>query len=99
MGRSTTPTYVVHLTVPGFHYTPAAWRVKQAGRPTDANLAAYVKAFEASTEPGGVNAHLGPQTVRSAQVVRQATGEQVASYAAPRKVQLFLATPMQQGIR
>ncbi len=80
---SRTPAYRVHLHVKGVHYTPAAWNSKHSGRPSDAALAAYVESFEASTRPGGVNAHLGPETVLSAKVIRQATGDVVATYAAP----------------
>jgi hypothetical protein len=89
MGRSTTPTYVVRIIVPGFFYTPSPWRVRSQGQipgdgqPTDDNLSAYVRGFEASCEPGGANAHLGPQKVTKARIVRQATGETVATYTAP----------------
>lgn len=84
--RSTTPTYRVETRVVDLatgkrvHYTPAAWDSKQSGRPTDANLATWCTGFEASTQPGGCNAHLGIQLIASAQVVRQATGTVVASY-------------------
>lgn len=75
-----TPAYRVEIEVEGFYFTPAAWPTKDAGRPSDANLAAYVKVLEDSTREGGVNAHLGVTTVRSAQIVRQADAEIVASF-------------------
>jgi hypothetical protein len=77
-----TPTYAVRLHVPGFAYTPMGWDCKRAGRPTEANLAAYVASFERSTQPGGVNAHLGAQKVKRAWITRQATGERVAEVQA-----------------
>jgi hypothetical protein len=77
------PTFVVYMTVSGYYYSPAAWPTKYADRPSDATLAEYVRGHEAACEPGGVNAHLGPQHVTEARVVRQATGETVASYTAP----------------
>lgn len=89
MGRSLTFTFRVKLVVHSAEtgqprtYTPFAWRVKESGRPTDENLAAYVQAFEDSTKPGGVNAHLGREVVSSAKVRRQSTGEVVATYTAP----------------
>lgn len=80
---SITPTFRVELRVIGSHWTPAAWPTKHAGRPSDATLAAYVASLEASTRPGGVNAHLGETVVRTAKVVRQSTGDVVATYEAP----------------
>jgi hypothetical protein len=95
MGATRTPAWVVEIRTDGRGgYTPAPWNVRSQpnrpgyGRPTDANLAAYVARFEASTRPGGVNAHLGAETVRRAWVRRNGawgTGETVARYeAAPR---------------
>jgi hypothetical protein len=84
MGRSTTPTYALRLTVMRRgSYSPQAWNVKAYGRPTAATLATQVAAFEASTREGGCNAHLGAETVRTARVTRQSTGETVATYTAP----------------
>lgn len=77
---SHTPTYRVELRLLGSHATPAAWPTKHAGRPTDATLARYVADFEESTRPGGVNEHLGEEFVIGAEVVRQATGETVATF-------------------
>lgn len=83
MGYSTTPTFAVHFAIPGQRWTPAAWNTKRDGRPSEATLARYIEALEASTAPGGCNAHLGKVTVTSARVVRQSTGETVATYEAP----------------
>lgn len=80
MGRTITPRYRVELRVPGFHFTPAGWDGKHCGRPSDASLRAYVLAFEASTQPGGINAHLGPTTIERARVVRQSDDTIVARY-------------------
>ena len=48
------------------------------GKPTVANLRREVEAFEASTQLGGVNAHLGPIKVRAAEIIHQKSGETVA---------------------
>jgi hypothetical protein len=81
MPADLTTAYVVEIDTPGYRYTPAPWRTRQAGRPTTANLAAHVEAFEASTEPGGCNAHLGATRVTSARIRRnQLRGVVVASY-------------------
>jgi hypothetical protein len=89
MGRTITPTYAVHLFVPGTSITPAAWDVRRNGRPTDANLTRYVRAFEQSTLPGGPNAHLGPMRVLRARVRHQRSGEFVAEYTAPQQRSAF----------
>jgi hypothetical protein len=59
MGRSIRFRFSVAMkTVQGFN-TPAGWQTKQAGRPTAANLSAYVSLYNDSLKPGGCNAHLG----------------------------------------
>lgn len=90
MPRDTTPAYVVEVTTPAHRWTPAEWRARKRGplpgygQPTDANLARYVKAFEDSTKPGGVNAHLGETRVTRASIRRNTPGaDPVASYTAP----------------
>jgi hypothetical protein len=90
MSSTHTPTFRVELHEssidrPGVRYSPTMtpWPTKHAGRPTDATLAAYVESLEESTLPGGVNDHLGRTVVNRARVIRQATGELVAEYAAP----------------
>jgi hypothetical protein len=85
MGRTTTPKYAVSLFVPGFNYTPMAWRVATRGRargygmPTDANLAKWIKDFEEDCRTGA-NKHLGEQTVERAVIIRQSDRKVVASY-------------------
>lgn len=70
MGATRTPAHVVEFAVigGGHTYTPAIWR-RTYGRPTPHNLAVHVKAFEASTLPGGANAHLGATRVSMARIV------------------------------
>lgn len=88
MGRSITPTFRLEGTAVGdadgrrFPILQA-WETKYAGRPSDATLAAHVKVAEAATLPGGVNAHLGAERITTARVVRQSTGEVVATFTAP----------------
>jgi len=85
MGTTTTPTFRVELTTvrlrdgKRFHDVLIGWR----GRATDAKLAEYVETFDAATRAGGVNAHLGVQQTTRAKVVRQATGETVATFVRP----------------
>lgn len=85
MGRIATSKYAVSITVPGYSYSLAAWRCNQSGRPTDANLTRYVQAFEASTQAGGCNAHLGEQHVTRAYIKVNSgyDGAIVARYQAP----------------
>jgi hypothetical protein len=69
--------------------TPASWYIRSAlrqgrpngyGAPTPANLRKYVQRFEASTKPGGANAHLGETRIVLARIVNQDTNETVAEY-------------------
>lgn len=69
MGRSTTPTYRVEYKVDRGFWTTAAWPTKFAGRPSGANLAKHVAVTEASTQPGGCNAHLGATKILAARIV------------------------------
>lgn len=83
MGRSTTPTFRCEMKISSGHCTPMGWDTKHAGRPSDATLKAHVEHFEASTKPGGVNDHIGATVVWSAKIIRQSTGETVATYQGP----------------
>lgn len=87
--RDTTPTYVVRIFDGRYGYTPSAWRVtsktqvRADGRPTADNLKRYVESFEASTRPGGANAHLGETKILRATITRNFPGAQpVATYEA-----------------
>lgn len=60
-----------------------AWPTKYAGRPSDENLAKFVKVHEDSTAPGGINAHLGQEQIRSAKVIRQSNDVVVAEFDRP----------------
>lgn len=87
MGRSITPTFRIEfreVTAAGrpVHWTSAGWDTKHAGRPSAETLAAHVRGMEASTEPGGVNEHLGATTIGYARIVRQSTDEVMAEYRA-----------------
>jgi len=89
-GRDYPITYVLYLESAGRGYTPMEWRTRARygipgyGAPTDANLERYVRRFEADTQPGGANAHLGPTIISRARIVDQRTGQTVARYEAPR---------------
>lgn len=60
-GRSTTPKYVVDVELknPRWRSTSSAWKVKEYGKAEEKNLAKWVKMFNKSVKPGGVNDHLG----------------------------------------
>jgi hypothetical protein len=74
MGRITTPTYRVEYrtkflalgkiasdcasNVDGKRVCIMAWRGKQDGRATEANLLGWAKGYNESFAPGGSNAHL-----------------------------------------
>jgi len=88
MGRSTTPKYRVEV-VPAdasLRLTPSAWRVGKDrqipgnGKPTLSNLTNYINALEASTLPGGSNAHLGFMPIAEARIVDQFTGQLMAHW-------------------
>jgi len=79
--------YVIHYTVKDNSYwTPCEWYARKRGqrpadgKPTPANIAKHCAHMEASTLPGGVNAHIGKTKILSAYVVDQRTREIVATY-------------------
>lgn len=85
MGRSITPTFRVEYTDTGSGYgTPEAWPTRYLGPPTDVTLAIWADHYEKATKFGGVNQHLadGPEglIILSAKVIRQKTGEVMATY-------------------
>lgn len=88
MGRIVTPKYRLEMQLVGFLNTSSVWDVtsrgmiKGKGKPTADNLRKEVEAFEASTRPGGVNAHLGPIKVSRAEIIHQKSGATVAQYEA-----------------
>jgi hypothetical protein len=60
------PSLVVTLTLDHGYATPMEWRTRLVnaclpvhGKPSNAALAAFVKVWEESTQPGGVNAVVG----------------------------------------
>lgn len=93
MGKSITIPVTVEMktmTATGSQVcTPSEWRTRERvnapgyGTPNAENLATYIKKFEDSTKPGGVNEHLGVTVVTSALIKRQATGAILATYTGP----------------
>jgi len=84
MSKTLTTKYQVRIAVPGYYYPPMNWNCRRDGRPTDANLREYVLNFEASTQPDGVNFHLGVTVVPSASIrVNEYGGQIMAKYVAP----------------
>ena len=92
MGRIVTPTYRVEVVErrtasSNPAVTRMAWDCRSKGRPTDANLERYVLAYADSLKSGGVNVHLSESLgfmpiPHSARIVRQSTGQVVASWQA-----------------
>lgn len=80
--------FVVSYQVDRGSWTPGEWRVRARrsvpgmGTPNAVNLKAHVAFVEASTQPGGVNAHLGATKILSAKIVDQWSGETVATFQA-----------------
>lgn len=88
----TTPAYRIESQArsPRVVSTPMEWRSRSTrlrtgyGAPTDANLERFVQKMNATMDPGGCNAHLGPNHhIVSARVVRQSDGKVMATYQAP----------------
>lgn len=78
--------FSVHFVVDRASWTPSEWRVKARGqvpgygKPSNENLAKHALFVEASTAPGGVNAHLGYTKILKAHIVDNDTGVTVATY-------------------
>ena len=81
MGRTLTAKYQIRLNTVGPALMPMSWNCRTTGRPTEANIRKFVKGWEDSTLPGGVNAHLGVDVVLSAKILlNDGSGTVVAEY-------------------
>lgn len=58
-GRTVTPKYVVDVQIKMGIATPAAWEIKEYGKPTVNNLKKYIEAYNQSLMAGGANQHIG----------------------------------------
>ena len=94
MGRDTLVPRILHMVVYSFPErrrwtTTQEWRTRAQGRipgygqPTPENIRKHVEAFERSTQPGGVNAHVGAQQVTEAWVIDQKTGQKLGAWKRP----------------
>ena len=89
MGRSRLIPFTISITCSDDKgYTPCEWYVRRRpqrgpadGKPTSANIAKWVVAFERSREPGQPNAHLGMAMVLTASITDQRKGEVVAEWS------------------
>ena len=86
MGRIKTPTFRIEYKVQPetVHFTPGAWDTAYYGRPNKKTIGKHMTDLIDSIQPGKANAHLldtfpNVQLV-SARVVRQASGEVVATW-------------------
>jgi hypothetical protein len=88
MGKSITPTYRIEIQDQCHRHERNAIKMAwNAGQATDANLKTYVLAYARSHERGGTNAHISAMLgyipyPHAARVVRQRTGEVVATWKA-----------------
>jgi hypothetical protein len=57
------------------------WSVKEHGRPTAESLRRYVEVCNRSYLPGGCNDHLGARPHVNARLIRQANGDEIASWS------------------
>ena len=89
MGKVYTPTFRAEVrdntSQAWFH---SAWNVKDHGRPTDKNAERYRRSLNESLKIGGVNEHISKAAgflvhTSAVRVIRQATGQVVASAKAP----------------
>ena len=88
MSRDRAIRYVCHVVIdqPGRAWTPSEWRTRRQGqipadgKPTTENLQKHCLHYEASTQPGGCNQHLGPTKILSARIVDQNDMSVVAEY-------------------
>ncbi len=86
MGRSRMIRFIIKIKLAsGAYNTPMEWRVRRNGvipadgTPNAANVDKWVKVFEASLQPGGCNAHCGPDKVTAVSIIDQKIGEIVYS--------------------
>ncbi len=97
MGTSRKIPYVVRIVqaeaagkpvgMTPMEYRPRPWKlgckvVPADGPLTEAGLRAFCERFEASTAPGGVNAHLGRTRILNAVLMDQKLGRRIAGYVA-----------------
>jgi hypothetical protein len=93
--KNTTPKYRLEFNpIPKpdrksfYGFSPMAWEVKSKGKPTEANIEKYVRAFVDSQKIGGCNEHLSRsagfiQVPNRARIIRQADNQVVAEWRAP----------------
>jgi hypothetical protein len=89
MSRSRLIPVTVNFVTDNGYWTPSEWRTRSTrqggyshGKPTLENLQKYVADAEAATQPGGVNAHLGPTKILKAWIIDQRSGEKLVEYTA-----------------
>lgn len=91
MSRTRFLPYTVEVTLAKGVATPSEWRMKQTaaqvrqgvpahGAATVENLKKYCLDVEASTQPGGVNAHLGVIVIIAARIRDNQTGTVICIY-------------------
>lgn len=83
MSKTVTPTYRLDFTEVNaagqLERHQIGWNSKHNGRATKENCIRYLRAYQASTQAGGVNEQIGPRTVRMFTLINQKTGNPVVS--------------------
>jgi hypothetical protein len=86
MGHSTTPTYRVEVNA-NRPMGMFGWNGRQDGAATEANLEKWRQSYNTSFQVGGVNGPINDGDIivhiSSARLIRQSTGETVATTNAP----------------
>ena len=88
MGHSITPTFRAEVKANIGHYSSFSWDCKVNGRPSQKNVDSYRVHMNRSFAPGGVNDHISQSRgviphISEVKVIRQSTGEVVATSNAP----------------
>jgi hypothetical protein len=58
MSKSYRVHFALYIKSPTCSHTASSWDCKHDGRPTTANIAAWVQKYVDSQKPGGINSHL-----------------------------------------
>ena len=90
MGKTITPTYRLEYTETTqsgrLESHKIAWKSDLYGRLNMANVVKYLRVYEASTQDGGYNSHIGVRKVLRYSAIRQKDNTPVLSGSMPQTV-------------
>lgn len=77
MGRSITPKYRIEIVETLWTDTTKRYKsaIRWKGQATEKRLIDWIKSYETSTSPNGVNSHLGIREILEAKIIEQKTGK------------------------